>query len=346
MWLGALPAWTTNRQVAIGLHSDRFGMASMFWASLVLIAIFSWLVTSYKKQLLLACTLVAIATSLSIQTDNQYRWGWVSENRFFWQLAWRAPYIQPHTVFVSSGEVLGFMGNAITGALNVAYSKTGMPENEFQYTYISLDRDYVHNMTDFLNGAELSVKMRNFTFSGNTKDSLVIDYGSTPNTCLHILTPNDVHLPGLPELTAQAVPNSNLSRILPTPLSSDYPPLSIYGPEPPHAWCYFYEKADLARQLGDWKGAAQLGDQAQAKGYSPLNADSTFEWQPFIEAYARTGQWQQASSLSLKAYQRDVRSDAGLCDLWDRLAADSTLSGQERDAAANAVRQGLKCPTK
>ena len=40
----------------------------------------------------------------------------------------------------------------------------------------------------------------------------------------------------------------------------------MFGSEPPHLWCYYFEKADLARQLQDWQSVLQLEKQARARG--------------------------------------------------------------------------------
>ncbi|HEY3477200.1 MAG TPA: hypothetical protein VGK56_21470, partial [Anaerolineales bacterium] len=70
--------------------------------------------------------------------------------------------------------------------------------------------------------------------------------------------------------------------------SADHdPPSVVFGPEPPHEWCYYYEKADLARQRGDWEEVVRLGDEAiQAK----LAPQDDIEWMPFLQAYAHTGE--------------------------------------------------------
>ena len=62
------------------------------------------------------------------------------------------------------------------------------------------------------------------------------------------------------------------------------PPEAIFGSEPQHGWCYYYEKADLAAQQGDWKTVASLGEKALSLGFYP--SDSV-EWMPFLQAYVK-----------------------------------------------------------
>lgn len=65
------------------------------------------------------------------------------------------------------------------------------------------------------------------------------------------------------------------------------PPASFFAGEPTHGWCYYYQKASLARQQGDWQGVAALGEKALAEGYYPADK---IEWLPFMQAYTMLGQ--------------------------------------------------------
>jgi hypothetical protein len=109
---------------------------------------------------------------------------------------------------------------------------------------------------------------------------------------------------------------SNLSRIEPLPAADGYPPTEIFGKEPAHNWCYYFQKADLARQLGDWQSVVRLGNEAQEKGFSP---SSPQEWLPFIEGYAYTGQWEKALKRTREAFEMDEAVAPRLCRAWQRI---------------------------
>jgi hypothetical protein len=51
------------------------------------------------------------------------------------------------------------------------------------------------------------------------------------------------------------------------------PPEHIYGEEIARGWCYYYEQADLARQVGDWERVTALGEAAFASSDYALAAD-------------------------------------------------------------------------
>lgn len=73
------------------------------------------------------------------------------------------------------------------------------------------------------------------------------------------------------------------------------PPTVVFGPEPPHDWCYYYEKADLARQRGDWDEVLKLGSEASTKGFAPKDS---IEWMPFLQAYAQTADIERLTELA------------------------------------------------
>lgn len=87
---------------------------------------------------------------------------------------------------------------------------------------------------------------------------------------------------------------SNIDLVL---RSSDFSaalPTSIFGSEPQHNWCYYYQKADLARQFQDWQKIGELGDEARAKNLAPADKD---EWLLFVEGYQKIGRYSDATQL-------------------------------------------------
>jgi hypothetical protein len=113
---------------------------------------------------------------------------------------------------------------------------------------------------------------------------------------------------------------SDLSLILPAGQTPNHPPLIVLGPEPTHTWCYYFEKAELARQEKDYSKTISLLDEAQGKGFSAVN-DS--EWFPFIDAYLHLGKIDQAKSLSQKVLDtHDTIYQFGMCNVWVNYSAE------------------------
>ena len=342
--LGMLPVWFTDRQIVVGMYSDRFGMAAMFGASLLIVGLIEWLIAGRGKQILAVALLLGLAAGIHLEKQNEYQWLWTRQARFYWQLKWRAPGIQPDTAIFSEGELFKYVGlYSTSAAINLLYLPS-MPDEELSYWFYSLGREFMHQMPEYESGIPIKSVLRNYSFNGSTKDGFVISYLPEENDCLHVLSPDDVDAPGLSPLVRQALSNSDLSRIT-AESSPGLPPEAIFGPEPEHGWCYLYQKASLAQQLGDWETAAALGDQARDQGFSPnvSSSNTAFEWIPFIEGYARTGRWQDARDLSLAAFQKDSRIDARMCKLWDDLAGGS-YTGPEWEQASSEVRNTIGCP--
>jgi hypothetical protein len=182
-------------------------------------------------------------------------------------------------------------------------------------------------------------EFRTFNFRGSSLDSLVIYYKPGAGRCLWVLSPEDADNPELPEITRQALPVSNLSRIQAQPVPGDYPPTDLFGREPQHGWCYYYQKAELARQQGNWQEIVQLGALAEQGG---LRAGNANELLVFIEADARTGAWQAAFEQSSQIFAAGSDLAPRVCRLWERISAD-TLVPEDRRPDLEKLRSELSC---
>ena len=101
-------------------------------------------------------------------------------------------------------------------------------------------------------------------FNGSTNQVLVLAYN--PPGCLKVIDAViDADNPNLPKPVDRAYYLSNLS-LVDSSVSHAALPESIFGEEPLAGWCTYFEKADLARQNGDWQQVAELADKALAHG--------------------------------------------------------------------------------
>jgi hypothetical protein len=155
--------------------------------------------------------------------------------------------------------------------------------------------------------------------------------------CLQVLDADYAAQPFYGAGQAQLVAVSNVSRIL-VDHEAALPDSGIFGPEPPRTWCYYFEKADLARQLQDWNAVLQLDKQARQNGFAPKFGA---EYVPFIEANAHTGDWQKALDLSRSAQAMSVEMDPLLCATWSSLRGLPAVDTNAVDQAKRA----FSCPT-
>ncbi len=338
--LGPIPAWITDHSVSQDnpLWSGRLGLASMVGASLVIVALLELLVKEFKHRLVIFVVLISFSLTWHLRTGNEYRWSWVKQSRFYRQLYWRAPYIQPNTALLSDEEVLPYMGEYPTSfALGTLYPKYD-DKIDVPYWFYDVQRRFPDKVAELASGFPFSYALNFGRFNGNSQDSLVINFLPEANRCLWILRPEDGDIRILPEFARQMAPASNLSRIEPSAPQPHSLFTDIFG-DPQPDWCYYFEKADLARQMQDWKKVVVLWDEAQQKGFSPQNG---VEYIPFIEGFAHTGDWEQAQDLTLKSNRITQSMSKILCPTWERLAA-ATASSPEKDGVVTEVKDKLRC---
>ena len=114
----------------------------------------------------------------------------------------------------------------------------------------------------------------------------------------------------------------------------------IYNPEPTHGWCYYFQKADLARQIGDWTEVTHLGDTAFTLDDYPNDPIERFV---FIEGYAHNGDWQKAVEYSIDSYKVSKDYVAPLlCKLWSRIARETDVT-PEQESALVEMRTKFNC---
>lgn len=340
--LGPIPAWVTNQSITTDnpLWSDRFGLASMVGASLVLVALIEGLIASRTARTTILSILIATSIGFHVLNTNEYRRSWIEQTDFYWQLYWRVPNIVPGTAVLSAGEILPRMGEYPTSfALSTIYPGSG-PVEELRYYFFNLEKHFDTELEDLVQGMPLRKVAYSSRFLGQSRDSLVIHYEPEQYECLWVLRPQDGEIRALPEITRDVLTISNLERIQPASPGDRPIPLQIFGPEPAHTWCYYFQKADLARQVGDWERTVNLWQEARANGYAPGNG---VEYLPFIEAFARLGEWEKAAELTLIAEQLPRVMRPSLCALWERLEEETSPSAG-RQAAMDQILETLCLP--
>ena len=94
--------------------------------------------------------------------------------------------------------------------------------------------------------------------------------------------------------------------------------------------------------MGDWEGIVSIAEQACSAGFCPANAPSNHpnEWIPFIEGYARSGDWEEARELILEVAELHADYAPRLCSLWEQLEVDAPA---EAGPVLQEVWQRLDC---
>jgi hypothetical protein len=292
--------------------------------------------------------LVGLAIGSHLRNGNIYRWEWVEQVQFYWQLYWRAPSIKPNTAIFNEDALFSHVSKySASMALNTLYPTEGDQKYQLPYWIFELQDEFPDSIDNFIEGEVLEKSSRIYHFAGNSKDSLVLYFEpfSNPGACLWVLSSADEKNLDLPFHTSQAVVSASFDSI---DVNAPYdwkPDRSIFGSEPKHTWCYFYQKATLAKQMADWNKVTELYEEAMAKGYRPINP---YEVTPFIEGYAYQGDWEKAQEISRDAHRRHTtvkerREFAGMiCYVWNSIE-NNTLPTPERDSALEEVYQMANC---
>jgi len=338
VFLAGWPFWLIGFHPSLQWPASRFTLPFAFGVSLIyggLIGLLPW----EKLRIVLLVSLISFAVGKQYLSARDYQQDWVTQKELFWQMTWRAPGLKPNTlVLLNEGALNYYADNSLSAALNWIYAPdnhTGQIEYVLFYPTTRLRNALPELKTD------ISVYYDYLAgeFHGNTSQTLAMYYA--PPGCLRILD-SDI------ERLNRLIPENSLMRfaanISEPSLIVNEPRAQmpvVYGPEPEHDFCYYFEKADLARQFKDWDSVVRYAEIA-------LSLDNDHHYEPaeqfvFIEGYAHVGGWERAVELSQTAYEAspDVIGKM-LCRLWRRIGAETTTS-LKSDAAFEKIQNMLAC---
>lgn len=337
MLFAGIPFLVTDLPLRLIFPNSRFTMPFALGVAFLLVA-FLELLPKWSNKLLVASALVALA--VGVQFNNGYLWreDWQEQQSFFWQMAWRIPDLKSGSILLSSDTPFEYSSdNSLTFPLNLIYA----PDNhstEIEYAYFFVSVRLGNELEALKPGLPIHQNYLAATFDSSSDQIVAVHFA--PPGCFRVLHPiydkdlplapmmgedadllTETGLPVLPRSAAKALTLSNLGQVVPNAKSPTLP--EILGAEPAHTWCYYFEKADLARQLDDWAQVAEIGDQVFAIPYYP---DDYSEYLPFVEAYARTGRWEDARDLTRKTAELMPILRPALCAVWQRVETDPGAS--------------------
>ncbi len=333
------PYWIVNLPIDLYYQYDRFTLSFMLGSVLLLTGLIDWALRLRPQKVIMISILIGALCGMHFLNANSYRREWETMNDMFWQMSWRAPQVEQNTLFLTFTTPMEYYSdNSLTGPLNLIYA----PENHtlnLPYYLAFYDVRVGRSITEIKPNLPVEQEYRNATFHGNTSDTLVFSYSA--DYCLRVLDPAyDTDLPILPNELKEALVLSNpTQRIIANPAQPASPNLAAFATEPEHGWCYYFEKADLARQQKKWDEVIQWTEAGLQKGLAPKN---TSELLPVIEAYAFTGHWDQAAQNAINAYQKMPSLHDKLCDTLNRSAKSSDLTAEAQSQLDEALHQ-IRC---
>jgi hypothetical protein len=295
IWMGALvvlcavlPVILSDRQVELYDPYKSYGLHPIPGVVLFVAGMTLMLQPQFRRLILIA--LVGISVSTQILNADYWEQYWKIQRETAWQMTWRAPDIRADTLVMAyiSGGFNPQQDYEIWGPLNLIYNPGPAKAPAIQAEVLNSDTSYSVLKKDVLNNHVRDIKLhRDF-------NNLLLLSIPSSISCMHVI---DGQLPVYSANESLLVEKvgvySHVNRIIPTG-NSPVPPFSIFGAEPAHDWCYYYQKAALARQNGDWQEIGKLYDQVRELG---LETDDKSEMIPFFEGLVNSGRYDDAKAL-------------------------------------------------
>ena len=339
--LASLPFWIAEISVTNAFNiENRPAITQGFGATLILLSV---LVLFRNKArisgLLIVSVLAGLFAGVQFSGANQFRDEWTRQKDLFWELAWRAPTLKPGTIIIMTDPAFLMTGeNSISSAINWNNIQETNPHESEYFLYFDQTR-IKFELPNYQLGQQVDIGHMTGRFSLNTTNTLVLRF--SPPGCLRVIDPTiEQYNPDITDYTKEYVPFSNPAVIQGTSAVDNGPiDRNIFWDEPTHGWCYYFEKADLARQLNDWSTVAEMGEKALALNKTP---EDIAEYLVYIEGYAHSGNWDKAVQLTDTVTNKSVEYQKMVCALWTRID-QQTLPGPQKEQALSIILSGNHC---
>lgn len=312
-----LPATLSGRDVQYSYNLNRYTLPAAGGVAILGVGLVTWLLPARPRGWAVA---VLLGLALATQYSNAvyFRDFWAQQRQFWWQVAWRAPGLEQETVLV---------GMLPPGYRAAEDFEIWAPANLIYYPHPGMGANDPIGVMAYLLTPEAvpqirsaEVVPRNFrqiSYIRRLEKTLVFSM-STPAACVHLLDGRQVELPLDADRLVQQVAKYSKINEIKTGAEPAIPPAELFGQEPARGWCYYYQKAGLARQKEDWQTVARLGEEAGRLGLAPKDVS---EWLPFYQAAFHLDRQAQAFELAEK-----IRSDTltwkSFCGQFTELSAN------------------------
>ncbi len=328
---GLIPVILVNRHVTLPDYS-RYSLIASVGGVMALAALIEEI--SKRKTQMVA---LGVLTAVAVMTHYGNAIRSVDETqatRNFWrQVAWRAPMIKEGVTLIAMypGSPLS-EDYFIWGPANFIYYPEAQSENPvvIKLPAAVLDGNTVTQITTD-GGVETPLRRGNYLERDFGNVLVMVQSGA--NSCVRIINGESPELNSFDDgRIVMVAPYSNLDAVV-TEGESPVVPAEIFGAEPERGWCYAYQRADLARQRGDWDSVTTLLAEALDKGYYP---NDPLEWIPFMQAYAAQGDVDKMRDMT-KLILLDKYLRSQVCNSMKRLAERETLSAEVNELITKKI---------
>jgi len=327
-------------------HNSRLAIGMLPGAALISAAIIEKIISRQNLRILITVVVLSMSVGWHIRYTDDFRKVWMYQSSFLQQLTWRIPGIEKNTaIFVwqpslphieSSNAGIALYGDfSLSMAINSIYEPNPVPtESKLSYWYYYLSDESLNITRDTALHSEHATTY----FDGNTSNNLFFYYDPQNHRCLHLVSTEDQFYNQYPPVIREIAPATMTNRISSTVRQNVKLRDEILGGNE-NNWCFFYQKADLARQYQQWDKISLLWEEATANN---LRTAYGTEYIPFIDGFAHLAEWQKAMELTIEAKKLSKGMNSILCPLWDGIE-QSTVASDKRDKTIRQVRMTLDC---
>lgn len=321
LWIGILwtlftifPVVFSERQILFQNMLDRYTLHVTAGVAIVLTASIYGLFNQPRVRFLGLALFVGVGLLSNYGNGLEFARAWNFQRNAWWQLSWRAPDLSDGTAIIMMLPESYRLseGYEIWAPANLIYQR---------------DPDTLFVMGEVLNKETLSRidgqdniwrNMRSIPVTSDFKNSLVTSLNASG--CLHVYDRNWRGFNMNEEPMVRMISDQSNIELIHDDAEGKVLSSHMFGHEPEHGWCYYYQKGELAVQQGNWKEVVLLGKEAMDNNMSP-DASYEFEWLPFYEGFLRLGLNDQAT----EAASQIARSENFLVDFCTQFAEDSPV---------------------
>ncbi len=317
--LGRLPSWGVGLPLKTDFPFDRLIIPEMLGGSLFMVGLIEWLVIADWRKTILLSLIVSLAVGTQFNYGNTYRRDWEQQRDFFNQLNWRIPTLRPGTLLLTHELPLKYVtDNSLSAAINWIYDPDNHTRDMRYMLVYSKARLGSPLLPDLQPDSEIEFIYRTLHFTSRVGNALVIYYPT--DGCLRVLDPiytNKEFFPDAPYQLTDMIPLSNLDLTKTDNAPATMPP--IIGSKTGHGWCYYFQRAELARQQGNWQQVVDLFSEVENRNLKPENPS---EYLVFIEGLIQSGKMERAQKLAMDELISKGIPINGTCSTLKRISSN------------------------
>ncbi|MBI9049771.1 MAG: hypothetical protein JEZ00_10150 [Anaerolineaceae bacterium] len=281
---GVLPIIIANRVVLFSAYS-HYTLPASLAASMMIIGLVSLVKEPvFRYGIVTSIIVFSVLAHFSIAEKALVEEQKVQE--FWWQMTWRANTMDDGTTILAQfpGFHQGEEKDIVWGPANLIFAPGYDHSQPVKYPITAVPINYVTTKEIMIGGGDI------WDFRSHSGH---LDYGKllvlsqpTTSSCVHAM---DARWPRLTRSDNDQILilsyYSNINTLL---LDGEkaQPIDYIFGEEPVHEWCYYYQKAEMALQVENWDEVLAIADEAAVLDFRPNDRS---EWMPFLQAAAFVG---------------------------------------------------------